>query len=101
MDTDHQTTPGGQSLPAILQSPTPAPLFFADHAIQLSVGLSVTKITLALEVGPGQVMPSAVVVLPTPSALQLGKTLIAELSREENNDKIKKLFEEYQVKITG
>lgn len=65
----------------------PPQIIYADKIINVGIGVSVSRLTLAMEVGANTVTPFAQLVIPTPS---LFETLEFMANNVTNNDAVKK-----------
>lgn len=65
----------------------PSQIIYADKIINVGIGISVSRLTLAMEVGANTVAPFAQLIIPTPS---LFETLEFMANNVTNNDAIKK-----------
>lgn len=75
-------------IPSQLVSVTsPTQAIYADRIINVGIGTSVSRLTLALEVGENVVTPVAQVVIPTPALFEALEFMATSITR---NDKIKK-----------
>jgi hypothetical protein len=65
----------------------PNQVIYADQIINIGVGMSVTRLTLATEVGEGLISPFAQLVMPTPALLDALSPITDALM---NNEAIRK-----------
>jgi hypothetical protein len=76
----------------------PVPVVYADRIINLGLGVAVSRLTLGLEVGENNILPSTQIVMPTPALFEaiefMAKHLMTDAARKPVIDALDKFRSE-------